>query len=117
MALSFMLAPFICARTLAAEGTDPFVHPPELDRDVRFWIRVYTEVTTDQGLLHDDWNLSIVYEVLRFEPGESQKQREHTVTAAKARYTALLKRFAAGDMDNLTAHERRILHAFGSAAT
>jgi len=26
-------------------------------RTLRFWIRVYTEVTTDQGLLHDDWDL------------------------------------------------------------
>ena len=94
-----------------------FAQPPELERDVRFWIRVYTEVTTDQGLLHDDWNLGVVYEVLRFDAGESPKQREHAVTAAKARYTALLKRFAAGDLENLTAHERRILHAFGASAS
>jgi membrane-bound lytic murein transglycosylase D len=94
-----------------------FIQPPELERDVRFWIRVYTEVTTEQGLLHDDWNLGIVYEVLRFDASESPKQREHAVTAAKARYTALLKRFAAGDVENLTAHERRILHAFGASAS
>jgi membrane-bound lytic murein transglycosylase D len=94
-----------------------FIQPPELERDVRFWIRVYTEVTTEQGLLHDDWNLGIVYEVLRFDASESPKQREHAVTAAKARYTALLKRFAAGDVENLTTHERRILHAFGASAS
>src|SRR5450759_2271978 len=117
MALSFMLAPFICARTLAAEGTDPFVHPPELERDVRFWIRVYTEVTTEQGLLHDEWNLGLVYEVLRFDPAASPSQRERRVTEAKARYAALLRRFAAGETEDLTAHERRILHAFGDSAT
>ena len=94
-----------------------FTQPPELERDVRFWIRVYTEVTTDQGLLHDDWNLGIVYEVLRFDVSESPRQREHAVAAAKARYTALLRRFAAGDTENLTVHERRILHAFGAAAS
>ncbi len=94
-----------------------FTQPPELERDVRFWIRVYTEVTTDQGLLHDDWDLGIVYEVLRFDASESPKQREHAVTAAKARYAALLNRFAAGDRENLTAHERRILHAFGANAS
>ena len=94
-----------------------FTQPPELERDVRFWIRVYTEVTTDQGLLHDDWNLGIVYEVLRFDASESPRQREHAVMAAKARYTALLRRFAAGDTENLTVHERRILHAFGAGAT
>ncbi|MGC1386766.1 MAG: transglycosylase SLT domain-containing protein, partial [Steroidobacteraceae bacterium] len=116
MALCFMLAPLIAARVLAAEGGDPFVHPPELERDVRFWIRVYTEVTTDQGLLHDDWNLSLVYEVLRFDPDTSPPQRERRVAEAKAHYAALLRRFAAGETDNLTAHERRILHAFGEDA-
>jgi membrane-bound lytic murein transglycosylase D len=117
MALSFMLAPLIFARALAAEGTDPFVHPPELERDVRFWIRVYTEVTTDQGLLHDDWNLGLVYEVLRFDPVTSPSQRERRVAEAKAHYAALLRRLAAGATDDLTAHERRILHAFGEGAT
>jgi membrane-bound lytic murein transglycosylase D len=117
MALSFMLAPLIFARALAAEGTDPFVHPPELERDVRFWIRVYTEVTTDQGLLHDDWNLGLVYEVLRFDPVTSPSQRERRVAEAKAHYAALLRRLAAGATDDLTAHERRILHAFGEDAT
>ncbi len=116
MALCFMLAPLIAARVLAAEGGDPFVHPPELERDVRFWIRVYTEVTTDQGLLHDDWNLALVYEVLRFDPATSPSQRERRVAEAKAHYAALLRRLAAGETDNLTAHERRILHAFGEDA-
>ena len=98
----------------AADTADPFAHPPELEQDVRFWIRVYTEVTTDQGLLHDDWNLGLVYEVLRFDPATSPSQRERRVAEAKARYTGLLKRFAAAETDNLTPHEQRILHAFGS---
>jgi membrane-bound lytic murein transglycosylase D len=78
---------------------------------------VYTEVTTDQGLLHDDWNLGVVYEVLRFDPADSPAQREHRVALAKAHYAELLRRFAAGDIDNLTMHERRILDAFGEKTT
>jgi membrane-bound lytic murein transglycosylase D len=77
---------------------------------------VYTEVTTDQGLLHDDWNLGLVYEVLRFDPASSPSQRERRVAEAKARYASLLRRFAASSTDNLTPHEQRILHAFGDAA-
>jgi membrane-bound lytic murein transglycosylase D len=102
--------------TAAADAADPFVHPPALERDIRFWIRVYTEVTTDQGLLHDDWNLGLVYEVLRFDPASSPAQRERRVHEAKTRYAALLRRFADGATDDLTAHERRILHAFGDKA-
>jgi membrane-bound lytic murein transglycosylase D len=116
-ALTLMLLTLIGGAGFAADTADPFVHPPELEPDVRFWIRVYTEVTTDQGLLHDDWNLSLVYEVLRFDPADSPRQREHRVALAKARYAELLRRFAAGDTGNLTTHERRILHAFGEKTT
>jgi membrane-bound lytic murein transglycosylase D len=115
VALCLLLAPMLCVR--AADEADPFAHPPALEPDVRFWIRVYTEVTTDQGLIHDDWNLKLVYEVLRFEPASSPAQRERRVAEAKTRYAVLLRRFAAGDTDNLTSHERRILHAFGDKAT
>jgi membrane-bound lytic murein transglycosylase D len=108
---------FIGCAPVLADVSDAFAYPPELEPDVRFWIRVYTEVTTDQGLLHDDWYLGLVYEVLRFDPSDSPRQREHIVEQAKARYAALLRRFAAGDTENLTPHERRILHAFGDKTT
>jgi membrane-bound lytic murein transglycosylase D len=116
-AFALLLVPPLFGLAAAAEPPDPFAHPPELEKDVRFWIRVYTEVTTDQGLLHDDWNLGLVYEVLRFDPASSPAQRERLVAAAKARYAGLLRRFAAGETDDLTPHERRILHAFGDHAT
>jgi membrane-bound lytic murein transglycosylase D len=113
-ALCLLLAPILCGAAAADEN--PFAHPPELEADVRFWIRVYTEVTTDQGLIHDDRNLKLVYEVLRFDPASSQIQRERRVAEAKTRYAVLLRRFAAGDTADLTPHERRILHAFGEKA-
>jgi membrane-bound lytic murein transglycosylase D len=116
-ALALLLAPLISGLSLAAELADAFARPPELEPDVRFWIRVYTEVTTDQGLLHDDWNLGLVYEVLRFDPADSPRQRERIVAQAKAHYAELLRRFASGATDNLTSHERRILHAFSEKTT
>ncbi|MDP9014557.1 MAG: transglycosylase SLT domain-containing protein [Pseudomonadota bacterium] len=112
-----LFGPATNAHAAAGDGSDPFAHPPALEGDIRFWIRVYTEVTTDQGLLHDDWNLGLVYEVLRFDPASSPAQREKRVNEAKAHYAALLRRFANGATDDLTAHERRILHAFGDRAT
>ncbi len=100
-----------------AQEPDPFAVPPQLEPDVRFWIRVYTEVGTEQGLLHDAWNLALVYEVLRFDPDASLALREQKVAEAKARYAALLHRFADGDVADLSPHERRILDAFGAGAT
>lgn len=115
-ALGLLLAPLLHIAAARAETSDPFSHPAELEPDIRFWIRVYTEVTTDQGLLHDDWNLGLVYEVLRFDPAASPAQRERRVVEAKTHYAELLRRFAAGKTDNLTRHELRILHAFGDRA-
>jgi len=112
-ALCLLLAPALLGLPAAADEPDPFAHPPALEPDIRFWVRVYTEVTTDQGLLHDDWNLKLVYEVLRFDPASSPSQRERRVAEAKAHYSALLRRFAAGATTDLTPHEKRILDAFG----
>ena len=116
-AFAFLCGPLLHGAASSAETADPFAHPAVLEPDVRFWIRVYTEVTTDQGLLHDDWNLGLVYEVLRFDPDTSPSQRERRVAEAKAHYAALLRRFAAGSTEELTPHEQRILHAFGDNAT
>ena len=116
-AFGLLLLQLACGAVRAEEPAGLFEHPPALERDIRFWIRVYTEVTTDGGLLHDDWNLGVVYEVIHFDPTDSPSQREHRVTAAKAHYADLLRRFAAGDTDELDAHERRILDEFGEKTT
>jgi membrane-bound lytic murein transglycosylase D len=117
LALGLVVAAPSWAHAAAADDSNPFPRPPELEPDVRFWVRVYTEVTTDEGLLHDSWNLNVVYEALHFDPEASPQARERKVEGAKLRYAALLRRFAAGDTEDLTAHERRILHAFGEQAT
>jgi len=116
-ALAWLVAAPARVHALAGEDANPFPRPAELEPDVRFWIRVYTEVTTDEGLLHDSWDLNVVYEVLHFEPELSPQARERRIAAAKLRYAALLRRFAAGDTEDLTVHERRILHAFGDKAS
>ena len=46
----------------------PIPRPAGLERDVQFWIRVYSEVNTNGGFLHDERNLGVVYETMRFAP-------------------------------------------------
>ena len=116
-AIGWLVALSCLCGTARAQETNPFSVPPELEPDVRFWVRVYTEVSTDQGLLHDSWYLGLVYEVLRFDPDASLAMRERQVADAKARYAALLHRFANGETDNLSLHEQRILKSFGEGAT
>jgi membrane-bound lytic murein transglycosylase D len=71
-----------------------FPQPPALDRDVNFWVRVYTEIGTNAGFLHDQYNLGVVYETLQFGPDSSARQRERIVAAARERIIAALKRIA-----------------------
>src|SRR2546423_13988168 len=62
------------ARGFAAET--PMPRPPELERDVQFWIRVYTEIDTNAGFLHDQYNLADRYDILHFVPSTPPPIRE-----------------------------------------
>ena len=72
----------------------------ELQRDVDFWIRVYTEISTRQGFVHDARNLGVVYGVaaLPDAPPGSDPRRD-AITAARDRWSAALRAAA----DALTA--------------
>ena len=42
-----------------------FPRPAALEPAVQFWTRVYTEVDTESGFIHDDLRLDIVYQTVR----------------------------------------------------
>jgi membrane-bound lytic murein transglycosylase D len=88
------LGTLACMPAPAAES--PFVPRPEIEPDIRFWTRVYTEVTTNAGFIHDDRNLDVVYEVITFPDSLSPAQRSKVVDAARDKYSAILKRLASG---------------------
>lgn len=108
---------FALLTNVAAWADSPFERPPELERDVSFWIRIYTEVTTDGGLLHDDWNLGVVYEKLTFGPQESPRERARIIEQKKEHYRDLLARLASGDTAGFGPEEQRIRDAFGASAS
>lgn len=80
----------------ALPAQEAIPRPPELERDVQFWIRVYTEINTHQGFLHDERNLAVVYETLNFSADSSPRARQAVVDAARDRITAALRRLATG---------------------
>src|SRR6267143_595911 len=104
--LSAMLAWLAVARVFAAETAMP--RPPELERDVQFWVRVYTEVDTNAGFLHDQYNLAVVYDTLHFAPNTSPRERERLVDQARNRYSAALRRIAAAKGGPLSDEDQRI---------
>src|SRR5882762_4852288 len=113
--LSGLLVLLAATRALAAE--DPMPRPPELERDVQFWVRIYTEVDTNGGFLHDEHNLAVVYEKLHFAPNASPREREKILDQGKVRYTAALRRIAAANGGPLSEEDQRILDMWGSEGT
>jgi len=113
--LGGVLVLLAATRVLAAE--DPMPRPPELERDVQFWVRVYSEVDTNGGFLHDEHNLAVIYEKLHFAPNTSPREREKIVDQGKARYTAALKRIAAANGGALSDDDQRIRDMWGSEGT
>jgi membrane-bound lytic murein transglycosylase D len=100
----------------AAGASDPFPRPSELDADVGFWTRVYTEVGTDGGLIHDSHDLGIVYEVVSFPSGLSQRGRERLTDRKKDHYRAILRLLARGRRSGLDEDGRRVLALWGEGA-
>ena len=94
-------------RPARAAESEHFVRPAELEPDIAFWRRVYTEVTTEGGLLHDPEDLSVVYEVLSFPSDIAPKTRSKRIDDAKKKYSRILDRLASGAED-LSEEELRV---------
>src|SRR6188508_3818525 len=106
----------LTAPVLARGDTIP--RPEGIQQDVNFWIRVYTEVTTNEGLLHDERNLAVVYDTVKFSAGSSQRERQHQVDERRDRHIAALRRIIAalpteGGRDGLSAEDKRVLALWG----
>ncbi|MDH3670205.1 MAG: LysM peptidoglycan-binding domain-containing protein [Gammaproteobacteria bacterium] len=105
----FVIAFVTATANVAAEQQNSFPRPPELEPDIRFWIRVYTEVDTGGGLIHDARHLNVVYEVVRFRDNASRRAREQVIKEAKRRYRHILRKLARGESEDLSAEEQRVL--------
>lgn len=92
-----------------------FPQPAALERDVEFWERVYTEINTRSGFIHDSRNLAVVYDTLRVDG--SRRANKRKIKKAKARYAGILKKLAKGKRENLSADEKRVLDAWGEHVT
>ncbi|MCB1648806.1 MAG: LysM peptidoglycan-binding domain-containing protein [Pseudomonadales bacterium] len=75
--------------------------PAALEPAIRFWTRVYTEVDTDSGFLHDANNLAIVYQRVDYDRPEIERQRTRIQDALKA--------LGSGKRDGLNYLEQQVL--------
>ncbi len=108
---------FVLAAVPLFAAETPVPRPPGLERDVQFWVRVYTEVTTNGGFLHDDRNLRVVYEKIEFGSSSSPRERQKLVDDKRDKYIAALKRIAAANGGPLSEDDQHIRDMWGDEAT
>ena len=97
--LSFSL--LLVTANASAQSAANFPRPPELEPAVQFWIKVYTEVDTRSGFLHDSQNLSVIYTALPLDRRQIEDRR--------TRIREDLQVLATGKRSNLTPSQAEIL--------
>jgi membrane-bound lytic murein transglycosylase D len=101
----------------ARAADEPMPRPPQLERDVQFWIRVYTQIDTNAGFLHDQYNLAVVYDTLHFASSTPPSERQRLVDEARARYEAALRRIADAGDNPVSAEDQHIKDLWGPEGT
>jgi len=94
---------------VGARADETFPQPAELQRDVDFWVNIFTHYRTDQGVLHDNRNLAVVYERVDLPAKLDRRTRQRQVKKRREKLKAVLRTLASGKRDSLTAEEARVL--------
>ncbi len=90
-------------------GSQPLPRHAALTRDVAFWVRIYSEVTTGGGLIHDSRNLEVVYDEVTIPTGLSRRGKQRWTDNVKSRYRKILNTLAKGKRSGLSSEEARVL--------
>ncbi|MCG8432774.1 MAG: transglycosylase SLT domain-containing protein, partial [Gammaproteobacteria bacterium] len=94
---------------ISSEADDRFPTPAELQPDVDFWVDIFSFYSTSQGVLHDNRDLAIVYEVINLPADLERRSRQRQVAKRREHYQAILRTLAGGKRENLSEEEARVL--------
>lgn len=110
-AFSVLLLQICLFLPLDAFAQDPalFPRPAELEPAIGFWVRVYTEVDTQSGFLHDSQHLDVIYTDMRL--------NRRQIEARRSQIQEDLRVLASGKRDQLTDAQREILSLWPSEVT
>ncbi len=100
-------------------GSAQLPHREALKADVRFWKKVFTEVSLNQYLIHDSDDLSLIYKTVTIDTSLSKRQREKQLEAAKDDVKVLLLKFHKKQFKvaELTHWEHQVYHLFNKDHT
>ena len=95
--------------TEAATTERLFPRPAGLEPAVKFWTRVYTEIDTGQGFLHDPHHLDVVYATIDLPTGLSRRARNNAIVSIKKKYAQILHLLATRKHSDLRGEAKRVL--------
>ncbi len=98
-----------CLISAPVTASEPFPLPPELEPDVKFWVDVFTEYENDEGVLHDNRHLGVVYQRFEMPENLSRRERQRRIDRHRKDIQATLRTLASGKRDNLSAEQARVL--------
>jgi membrane-bound lytic murein transglycosylase D len=107
--VSYLSLLFMGLAAQLAHAEETFPLPEELQPDVDFWVSIFTRYGTDEGVLHDNRNLAVVYERIGMPRGISRKERNRRIQKRREALVRILQGLADGNRDNLTAEQARVL--------
>jgi membrane-bound lytic murein transglycosylase D len=107
----------LAATVAGADDDQLFPQPAELDRDVNFWLSIFTNYTTREGVLHDSRNLGVVYEKVPLPENVSRRQRQRISGNRRTHYKKVLQTLAGGKRESLSAEETRVLNLWPDDVT
>jgi membrane-bound lytic murein transglycosylase D len=110
----FLLALLLPCVNVSASN---FPRPAALEPAIQFWVKVYTQVSTDQGYIHDDETLSVIYETVDLPLYASRAERDRQVSAAMKQVASALSSLGRGKRSGLSATETKVLAAWPTETT
>jgi len=105
--ISLIFTLFLVSGALADDQRFPV--PEELEPDVGFWLAVFSDYSTDEGALHDNRFLGVVYERVTMPADTGRRDRQRRISERREHYRRILKTLAAGKRDGLSDEEQRVL--------
>jgi membrane-bound lytic murein transglycosylase D len=110
----FFMHIFVCLPVVNG-AEDPFPQYETIEANVAFWEKVYSVYPSTKGLIHDNLNLSVIYDVIDLVPQDqygARKINRKRAKKAKEKYQKILARLAQGHTP-AGEEERRVLSLWG----
>ena len=82
-----------------------------MKKRVDFWVKVYTEINSNQAFVHDTDNLDLIYGIVKLP--RNRKQKNRFLKKEKKRYRKIIQSIAKKNYVNLNQSEKKVAKVIG----